>query len=80
MRQRALCNGPALLNDTSLGALVFNGSLFDTATVLAQHAIDTSANMIVMGAYGSRRLRERLFGGVTKWMVGKPPLPLFLAR
>lgn len=50
------------------------------ATILAQHAIDTSANMIVMGAYGSRRLRERLFGGVTRWIVGKPPLPLFLAR
>ncbi|MER9936411.1 universal stress protein [Mesorhizobium sp. M0088] len=50
------------------------------AMILAQHAIDTSANMIVMGAYGSRRLRERLFGGVTRWIVGKPPLPLFLAR
>ncbi|MBB6413959.1 universal stress protein [Mesorhizobium sangaii] len=50
------------------------------ATVLAQHAIDTSADMIVMGAYGSRRLRERLFGGVTRWIVGKLPLPLFLAR
>ncbi|MER9953836.1 universal stress protein [Mesorhizobium australicum] len=50
------------------------------ATVLAQHAIDTSANMIVMGAYGSRRLRERLFGGVTRWIVGRPSLPLFLAR
>ncbi|MER8457698.1 universal stress protein [Mesorhizobium sp. M1169] len=50
------------------------------ATVLAQHAIDTSADMIVMGAYGSRRLRERLFGGVTRWIIGKPPLPLFLAR
>ncbi|WP_095090481.1 universal stress protein [Mesorhizobium sophorae] len=48
--------------------------------VLAQHAIDTSADMIVMGAYGSRRLRERLFGGVTRWIVGKPALPLFLAR
>ncbi|MER8786918.1 universal stress protein [Mesorhizobium sp. M0983] len=50
------------------------------ATVLAQHAIDMSADMIVMGAYGNRRLRERLFGGVTRWIVGKPPLPLFLAR
>ncbi|RAZ83006.1 universal stress protein [Mesorhizobium hawassense] len=50
------------------------------ATVLAQHAIDTSANMIVMGAYGSRRLRERLFGGVRRWIEAKPPLPLFLAR
>lgn len=50
------------------------------ATVLAQHAIDTSAEMVVMGAYGNRRLRERLFGGVTRWTVGKPSLPLFLAR
>ncbi|ESY52239.1 MULTISPECIES: universal stress protein [unclassified Mesorhizobium] len=50
------------------------------ATVLAQQAIDTSADLIVMGAYGSRRLRERLFGSVTRWIVGKPPLPLFLAR
>ncbi|ESW70542.1 universal stress protein [Mesorhizobium sp. LSJC285A00] len=177
VRQRALCTdltivGPALLNETSLGPLVINGSLFDTgkpvlvvpegaeatlsprrvlvgwdsrveasrsvrealdllsgaeevrvavvdpeatctgngaepgadiaayltrhgarvwvdrlasrgkpvATVLAQHAIDTSADVIVMGAYGSRRLRERLFGSVTRWIVGKPPLPLFLAR
>ncbi|MER9335432.1 universal stress protein [Mesorhizobium sp. M0293] len=50
------------------------------AMVLAQQAIDTSADLIVMGVYGSRRLRERLFGGVTRWIVGKPPLPLFLAR
>jgi nucleotide-binding universal stress UspA family protein len=50
------------------------------ATVLAQHAIETSADMIVMGAYGSRRLRERLFGGVTRWIFEKPTLPLFLAR
>ncbi|MER9274899.1 universal stress protein [Mesorhizobium sp. M0643] len=50
------------------------------AMVLAQHAIDTSAEMIVMGAYGNRRLRERVFGGVTRWIVGKPSLPLFLAR
>ncbi|RAZ71856.1 universal stress protein [Mesorhizobium atlanticum] len=50
------------------------------AMVLAQHAIDTCANMMVMGAYGSRRLRERLFGGVTRWVEGKPRLPLFLAR
>ncbi|AZO34178.1 MAG: universal stress protein [Mesorhizobium sp.] len=50
------------------------------ATVLAQHATDISADMIVMGAYGSRGLRERLFGGVTRWIFDKPTLPLFLAR
>ncbi|MER9841854.1 universal stress protein [Mesorhizobium australicum] len=49
------------------------------ATVLAQHAIDTSADVIVMGAYGSRWLRERLSGSVIRWIVGTP-LPLFLAR
>ncbi|MER9164713.1 universal stress protein [Mesorhizobium sp. M0715] len=176
VRQRALCTdltivGPALLNETSLGPLVINGSLFDTgkpvlvvpegaeatlsprrvlvgwdsrveasrsirealhllagaeevrvavvdpeatctgngaepgadiaayltrhgarvwvdrlasrgkpvAKVLAQHAIDTSADVIVMGAYGSRWLRERLSGSVIRWIVGTP-LPLFLAR
>ncbi|WP_027162758.1 universal stress protein [Mesorhizobium sp. WSM1293] len=50
------------------------------ATVLVQHAIDTSAELIIMGAYGSRGLRERLFGGVTRWTFEKPTLPLFLAR
>lgn len=50
------------------------------ATVLGQHAIDTCADMIVMGAYGHRRLRDRIFGGVSRWIVEKPPLPLFLAH
>lgn len=49
------------------------------ATVLAQHAIGTSADMIVTGAHSRRRLRERIFGGVTRWIVEKPSLPLFLA-
>lgn len=48
--------------------------------VLTRHATDISADMIVMGAYGHSRLRERIFGGVTKSMIEKPPLPLFMAR
>ena len=48
--------------------------------VLRQHALDTSAELMVMGAYGHSRLRERLFGGVTKSMVAEPPLPILLAR
>lgn len=31
-----------------------------------QHALDTSADLIVMGAYGRSRLREKVFRGVTK--------------
>ncbi|HWK66641.1 MAG TPA: universal stress protein [Rhizobiaceae bacterium] len=50
------------------------------AEVLSQHAMDMSAELMVMGAYGHSRLRERLFGGVTKSILAAPPLPILLAR
>lgn len=50
------------------------------ATVLARHAADMNADLLVMGAYGHSRLRERIFGGVTRSMLETPPLPILLAR
>jgi nucleotide-binding universal stress UspA family protein len=50
------------------------------ADVLRRHAVDTASDMIVMGAYGHSRLRERIFGGVTQSMIEKPSLPVLLAR
>ena len=50
------------------------------ADTLRQHAIDISADLLVMGAYGHSRLRQRVFGGVTRSMVDDPPLPVLLAR
>jgi nucleotide-binding universal stress UspA family protein len=50
------------------------------ADVLRRHAVDTDAEMLVMGAYGHSRLRERIFGGMTRSMLENPPLPVFLAR
>jgi nucleotide-binding universal stress UspA family protein len=50
------------------------------ASVLRQHAIDTSAELLVMGAYGHSRLRERIFGGVTRSILDEPPLPILMAR
>jgi nucleotide-binding universal stress UspA family protein len=47
---------------------------------LNQHAIDISADLIVMGGYGHSRLRERIFGGVTRTMVKGPKLPVLMAR
>lgn len=47
---------------------------------LRRHAVDCGAELIVMGAYGHSRLRERLFGGVTRSMLTDSVLPLFLAR
>jgi nucleotide-binding universal stress UspA family protein len=50
------------------------------AEVLHQHAVDTSSELLVMGAYGHSRLRERIFGGVTKSMLDDPRLPVLMAR
>ena len=50
------------------------------ADLLKQHASEISADMIVMGAYGHSRLRERLFGGVTRTMIETSPIPVFMMR
>lgn len=50
------------------------------ASVLRRHAVDTSAELIVMGAYGHSRLRERIFGGVTRSMLNEAALPILMAR
>ena len=50
------------------------------ATVLKQHATDMDADLIVMGGYGHSRLRERIFGGVTRSMLDEPVLPMLMAR
>jgi nucleotide-binding universal stress UspA family protein len=38
------------------------------------------ADYLVMGGYGHSRLRERLFGGVTRTLLSKSPIPLLLAH
>jgi nucleotide-binding universal stress UspA family protein len=50
------------------------------AETLAGHAKTMSAELMVMGGYGHSRLRERIFGGVTRSMLENPPLPIFMAR
>ncbi|APG84059.1 universal stress protein UspA [Sinorhizobium americanum CCGM7] len=46
--------------------------------VLNQHALDMAADLIVMGAYGHSRIRERVFGGVTKAMIDVPTVPVLM--
>lgn len=50
------------------------------ADVLNEHALDVAADMLVMGAYGHSRLRERLFGGVTRTVLDTPKLPTLMAH
>lgn len=48
------------------------------AAMLSDFVEEKSASWIVMGAYGHSKLREDLFGGVTRSMLAASPVPLFL--
>jgi nucleotide-binding universal stress UspA family protein len=50
------------------------------ASTLREHSVDMAAELMVMGAYGHSRLRERIFGGTTKSMLGKQTIPVLMAR
>ena len=39
-----------------------------------------AADLLVMGAYGHSRLREFLFGGVTKSLLEAMPVATFMSR
>ncbi|MDK4718827.1 universal stress protein [Rhizobium sp. CNPSo 3968] len=51
-----------------------------TDEALLRHGVDVGADLIVMGAYGHSRMRERIFGGVTRAMLEHAKLPIFLGR
>ncbi len=45
------------------------------------HAIgELKADWMVMGAFGHSRLRETVFGGVTRYLLAESPVPLLLAH
>jgi nucleotide-binding universal stress UspA family protein len=50
------------------------------ADVLKRHATDVGADLLVMGAYGHSRLRERIFGGVTRSFIEEATLPVLMAH
>ncbi|MBB6227042.1 universal stress protein [Polymorphobacter multimanifer] len=48
--------------------------------VIREELMRVGATMLVQGAYGHSRLRQRLFGGVTRSLISEPPVPLLLAH
>lgn len=48
--------------------------------VLNQVAADVTADLIVMGAYGHSRMRERVFGGVTRSMIENVVVPVLMVH
>ncbi|MEI2297346.1 universal stress protein [Ensifer sp. MJa1] len=48
--------------------------------VINRFASDVAADLIVMGAYGHSRMRERVFGGVTRSMLESASVPVLMAH
>lgn len=48
--------------------------------VLNRRAVETGADLIVMGAYSHSRLREAIMGGATRHMLERAGLPVLMAR
>ncbi|QLC24456.1 universal stress protein [Parasphingopyxis algicola] len=50
----------------------------DAAETLTREAERLGADYIVMGGYSRSRLNELIFGGVTRYMLRRPPVPIFI--
>ncbi|MDN2565975.1 universal stress protein [Aquibium sp. A9E412] len=48
--------------------------------VIENRVSDFGAELLVMGAYGHSRLRQFVFGGVTRTVLGSMPVPTLMAR
>lgn len=48
--------------------------------VLARHARDMNADLLVMGAYGHSRFREAILGGATRNMLEQAEIPVLMAH
>ncbi len=52
----------------------------DPGNILLSHVADTSADVIVAGAYGHSPLREAILGGVTRTLLGSMTVPVFMSH
>lgn len=51
-----------------------------TSEVIARHARDIDADLVVMGAYGHSRFREAILGGATRNMLENATVPVLMAH
>ena len=52
----------------------------DVPSTILSHASDSSADMIVMGGYGHSRLREFIWGGATRGILGAMTVPVLMSH
>ena len=52
----------------------------DVASAILSYAADSTATMIVMGAYGHSRVRELILGGATRGILGSMTVPVLMSH
>jgi len=57
-----------------------SGADFDVGAQVLSRAADTSADLIVMGAYGHSRVRELVLGGVTRTLLESMTVPVLMSH
>ncbi len=57
-----------------------NSAGLDVATVILNFISDAGADLLIMGAYGHSRLRERTFGGVTRTILDQMTVPVLMSN
>ena len=50
------------------------------ADAIVELAAEVDADLVVMGCYGHSRLREQMFGGVTRAFLARPPAPILMTH
>jgi nucleotide-binding universal stress UspA family protein len=50
------------------------------SAVLENRCSDFSADLLIMGAYGTSRIMERIFGGVTHVLLESMTVPVLMSR
>lgn len=56
------------------------GLVADVASDLRALALQLGADLVVMGCYGHSRIREQVFGGVTRGLLARLPMPVLMAH
>jgi nucleotide-binding universal stress UspA family protein len=70
----------ALAGDPGKSAVTLVGDNPNPSAGILENAAEQGADLIVMGAYGQRRLREMILGSVTTQVVVQADIPVLLVR
>jgi nucleotide-binding universal stress UspA family protein len=67
-------------HDIKVGVKTMPAAGMDVAKAISSHVSGGSTSLLVMGGYGHSRMREFVFGGVTRGMLSAMTVPVFMSH